>query len=124
MFRDWPSELWEQTAAAATLLASTTNRTVSRIVEPRTGRSTVFGQELSDAERKSLQMMAAAMTAKEAAAVLKVQPRTVRYYLNRAAAKLGVESRKEAVLKALAEGIIDLRHFPPAGFEQHSELHD
>jgi DNA-binding CsgD family transcriptional regulator len=66
--------------------------------------------------------MATAMTAKEVADVLGVQERTVRYYLDRAAEKLGVTSRKEAVLKAVADGIIDLRKFPQAGFKSSTKL--
>jgi hypothetical protein len=46
----------------------------------------------------------------------------VRYYLDRAAEKLGVRTRKEAVLKAVADGIVDTRQFPPAGF--HSGTKD
>jgi Response regulator containing a CheY-like receiver domain and an HTH DNA-binding domain len=69
-------------------------------------------------------MMAEAMTAKQAAAVLGVQPRTVRYYLDRAAEKLGVNTRREAVLKALADGIIDTRKFPLAGFESSMDTDD
>lgn len=117
-------EQWEASAASAALLASTTNRAVTRIILARNAANSALTQPLSDAERHALELMASAMTADEAASVLRVQPRTVRYYLDRAAEKLGVESRKEAVMKALAEGIIDLRHFPPAGFERHSELHD
>jgi LuxR family transcriptional regulator, quorum-sensing system regulator LasR len=121
-FAPEPDE-WERMAASVSLLASTTNKAVSRIVENRDGRSKVFGQALSEAERKSLEMMAGAMTARQVADVLKVQPGTVRYYLDRAAEKLGVETRREAVMKALAEGIIDIRQFPNAGFGPDTELH-
>jgi DNA-binding CsgD family transcriptional regulator len=109
-------EDWDATASAAALLAATTNKAVSRIIEARNERKAEHGEQLSDTERKCLEMMACAMTAEQAAAALKVRPRTVYYYLDRAAEKLGVTTRREAVMKALAEGIIDLRQFPKAGF--------
>jgi DNA-binding CsgD family transcriptional regulator len=112
---------WEATAAAAALLAGTTSRAMTRIIQAMNAAK-ALAQSLSEAERKCLEMMAAAMTARQAAAVLKVKPGTVRYYLDRAAEKLGVETRREAVMKALAEGIIDTRQFPNAGFGQDTEL--
>jgi len=113
--------LWEATAAAAALLAGTISRAMTRIVHAR-NIAKALAESLSEAERRCLEMMAAAMTAKQAATVLKVQPGTVRYYLDRAAEKLGVGTRKEAVMKALAEGIIDTRQFPNAGFGQDTEV--
>ena len=116
-------ELWQRTAGSASLLASTAIKSVCRIVEARDGQSKVFGQSLNEAERRALEMMAGAMTTTEIAAAMNVQPCTVRYYLDRAAEKLGVDTRKEAVLKALAEGIVDPRHFPDTPFGQETELH-
>lgn len=104
---------WEQVAAAAVLLASVTNKALTRIVA---ASSKAFGRALSVAELNALQLVASGNTGKQAAAKLGVKPRTIRYYLDRAAEKLGVETRKEAVLKAVAEGIVDTRKFPPAGF--------
>lgn len=113
-------EQWEATASVAALLAATGSKALCRIIEAKSDRG-VRGEALSDTERKCLEMMAAAMTAEEAAVALKVRPRTVRYYLDRAAEKLGVETRKEAVMKALAEGIIDIRQFPNAGFGHNTK---
>ncbi|MGQ0503252.1 MAG: LuxR C-terminal-related transcriptional regulator [Panacagrimonas sp.] len=59
-------------------------------------------------ELKALRLTANTMTAEEVAAALGVRPRTVRYYLDRAAEKLCVNSRKAAVAKALADGLVDL----------------
>lgn len=108
-------EQWETTSTAATLLASATNKALCRIIEAKSANA-AHAQELSENERKCLEMMASAMSAERVATALKVRRRTVYYYLDRAAEKLGVETRREAVMKALAEGIIDIRHFPKAGF--------
>ncbi|MDZ4078494.1 LuxR family transcriptional regulator [Hydrocarboniphaga sp.] len=115
---------WEITEVAVRLLASTAHKAVIAIIESRAGTTSLLGNPLTDAERRSLEMMASAMTAKQAAAVLGVQPRTVRYYLDRAAEKLGVDTRREAVIKALADSIIDTRKFPKAGFETSMDIDD
>jgi LuxR family transcriptional regulator, quorum-sensing system regulator SolR len=115
---------WERAAAAAALLASATNKAMTRLLEAASRRSPVFGRGLSEAERKALTLIATGATFKRAAQALGVKPRTVRYYLDRAAEKLGAATRKEAVLKALADGIIDTREFPPAGFGREPEDHD
>lgn len=110
---------WEKAASAMVMLASIAHRTMAR----GTRWHTNAGNEkpkLSEAEQQALLMTASAMTAKQVAAKLGVQPVTVRYYLNRAAAKLGVSSAKEAVAKALQEGLIDTRTFPRVGFSESS----
>ena len=108
---------WEKTASAAVMLASLAHRTLARA----TRRSAIQNKpQLSDAELQALQMTASAMTAKQVAAKLGVQPVTVRYYLNRAVTKLGVSSTKEAVTKALEEGLVDTRTFPRVGFSDSS----
>lgn len=112
---------WEQVAAAAALLASVTNRAVTRIIE---AGARAYGRALSKMELGTLQLIARGKTAREAANELDVKPRTIRYYLDRAAEKLGVESRKEVVLKAVAEGIVDPRQFPPAGFKKQGSEQD
>lgn len=104
---------WERAAVSVALLASATTKAVTRIVE---AKSKGFGRTLSENERRALTLMATGATAKQVATALNVKPRTVRYYLDRAAEKLGVRTRKEAVLKAVADGIVDTRQFPPAGF--------
>ena len=112
---------WEQVAAAAVLLASVTNKAVTRIVEASTK---AYGKALSTMELATMQLIAGGKTAKQAAEGLGVKPRTIRYYLDRAAEKLGVDSRKEALLKAVAEGIVDPRQFPPAGFKKQGSEQD
>jgi DNA-binding CsgD family transcriptional regulator len=115
------SDQWEVTEVSVRLLASTTHKALIQIVEARAGTSSAAGTPLTEAERRSLELMAVAMTAKEAADLLGVQERTVRYYLDRAAEKLGVNTRKEAVLRAVADGIIDTRKFPRAGFKSSTD---
>lgn len=108
---------WEQLASATVMLASLVHRTLARAAR----RSEIQGKpQLSTAEAQALQMTACAMTAKQIAAKLGVQPVTVRYYLSRAALKLGVSSTKEAVTKALEEGLVDTRSFPRVGFSESS----
>lgn len=112
---------WEQVAAAAVLLASVTNKALTRIVE---AGAKSYGKALSKMELEALQLIASGKTARQAAERLGVKPRTIRYYLDRVAEKLGIESRKEAVLKAVAEGIVDPREFPPAGFKNQGSEQD
>jgi len=112
---------WDQVAAAAVLLASVSNKAVTRIIEAGTR---AYGQALSATELRALQLVAGGCTGRQAAEALGVKARTVRYYLDRAAEKLGVASRKEALLKAVAEGIVDVREFPPAGFRTGTDSDD
>lgn len=108
---------WEATEASIRLLVSMTHKALIEIVEARDSENAIIGKPLSYAELQALGMMANAMTAQQAADKLGVQERTIRYYLDSAADKLGVETRKEAVLKAVADGIVDTREFPHAGFD-------
>ncbi len=112
------TEQWEQVSAGVVLLTSVTNKAVTRILE---ASAKTFGKALTASELRALEVLASGSTGKEAAAILGVKPRTIRYYLDRAADKLGVESRKEAVLKAVADGIVDTRQFPPAGFKSATD---
>jgi len=109
---------WEQTASASVMLASVMHRSFIRIAR-RGASSGLTGRSLlTTAELQALQMTASTMTAKQVAAALGVKPVTVRYYLARAAQKLGVDSGREAVAKALEEGLVDTRVFPRVGFSQ------
>ena len=45
-------------------------------------------------------------------------------YLSRAAEKLGVASGREAVAKALAEGLVETRIFPMVGFSDSASSID
>ena len=110
-----PAE-WEHTAAATVLLAASAHRALMRMARRHHSRTASGAGALSNAELQALQMTASAMTAAQVASLLGVKPGTVRYYLDRAAAKLGAASRREAVSKAIAQGIVDTRHFPMAGF--------
>ena len=109
---------WEQTSSASVMLASVAHRTLIRIARKGATTTPVEQAQLTGPELQALQMTAAAMTAKQVAAMLGVKPETVRYYLSRAASKLGVENGKEAVAKALASGLVDTRVFPMVGFSQ------
>jgi len=111
------SDDWERTAAAIAMLAGAVHRALIRLALARVSRLVGAKPALSESERRALEMTAAAMTAEQVAGVLGVQRGTVRYYLDRAAEKLDVSTRKEAVSKALESGIIDTRHFPNAGFD-------
>lgn len=115
---------WEKTASAAVMLASVAHRTLARIAR-RPAASSNEKSRLTVAELQTLQMTASAMTAKQVSAMLGVQPVTVRYYLARAAEKLGVASGREAVAKALEAGLVDTRTFPMVGFaESASDIED
>lgn len=109
---------WEQTASATVMLASVAHRTFSRFARRGASPALAGKSRLTTAELQALQMTASSMTAKQAAAMLGVKPVTVRYYLVRAAEKLGVASGREAVAKALAEGLVETRVFPRVGFSE------
>lgn len=109
---------WNQMASASRMLASQLQCTLTRLSkrdasDPSSGKS-----KLSRAEFQALQMTASAMTAKQVSNVLGVKPETVRYYLNRAAEKLGVRSSKLAVAKALSEGLVEMQVFPRVEFSE------
>jgi LuxR family transcriptional activator of conjugal transfer of Ti plasmids len=113
--------VWEQAAAAAVMFGAAAHRALARMARRRHERSKAKPPQLSTAELRALQMTATAMTAEQVARVMGVRPGTVRYYLDRAAAKLGAGSRKEAVAKAIAQGIVDTRIFPITGFSESAE---
>jgi len=112
---------WEHTAAAAVLLASSGHRALMRMAQRRSAHTSPDPRHLSNAELRALQMTAMAMTADQVAEMMGVKRGTVRYYLDRAAEKLGAASRKEAVAKAIAQGIVDTRTFPMTGFSGSTE---
>jgi DNA-binding CsgD family transcriptional regulator len=116
---------WAQVSSASVMLASVAHRTLSRIARRGAAPAAAGKSRLTVAELQSLQMTASAMTAKQVAAMLGVKPVTVRYYLARAAEKLAVASGREAVAKALAEGLVETRSFPMVGFaESASDVDD
>lgn len=118
------AEDWNQTASSSVMLASLAHRTLTRIAKRGTSVASTGKSQLTTAELQALQMTASAMTAKQAGAMLGVKPETVRYYLSRAAEKLGVSSGREAVAKALAEGLVETRVFPMVGFSESASSID
>jgi DNA-binding CsgD family transcriptional regulator len=107
---------WERTSMSAQLLGRVAHRALVRIAQARTSHRRECKPLLSHMELRALQLTAMAMTADEAAARLNVKRATIRYYLDRAATKLRVPTRKQAVTKAISEGLIETRIFPMAGF--------
>ncbi len=108
--------LWKHTSTAVSMLTGAIHRALIRLTLARIARADLAKEPLSESELKAIAMTASSMTAKEVAKVLGVQRGTVHYYLDRAAVKFGVATHKEAITKALAEGIVDVRNFPKAGF--------
>lgn len=116
---------WAQTASASVMLASVAHRTFIRIARGSASPASSEKSRLTTAELQALQMTASAMTARQVAAMLGVKPVTVRYYLARAAEKLGVAGSREAVAKALAQGLVDTSVLPMVGFsESASDIDD
>jgi DNA-binding NarL/FixJ family response regulator len=66
------------------------------------------GPRLSERELEVLRLTARGMSSKEIAASLQISQRTVEGHLNNIYAKLGVNSRTEAVVHAAARGLISL----------------
>lgn len=115
---------WSQTASASVMLASLAHRTLIRIAKRGASEASKGKSKLTTAELQALQMTASAMTAKQVGALLGVKPETVRYYLSRAAEKLGVSNGREAVAKALADGLVETRIFPMVGFSESASSID
>lgn len=63
---------------------------------------------LTDRERQLLQLLADGQTPKEVAEALFIAPKTVRNHLTKIYAKLGVESRSQAIVEALKLGLVEL----------------
>ncbi len=64
--------------------------------------------QLTDRERQLLQLLADGQTPKQVADALFISPKTVRNHLTKIYAKLGVESRSQAIVEALRYGIVEL----------------
>lgn len=64
--------------------------------------------QLTDRERQLLQLLADGQTPKEVADALFIAPKTVRNHLTKIYAKLGVESRSQAIVEALKLGIVEI----------------
>jgi DNA-binding CsgD family transcriptional regulator len=73
--------------------------------QPRTqGRLTPVALGLSPREREVVQLVAAGLRNKEIALRLQISEKTVKFHLGRIFDKLGVDSRTELLLRAIAEG--------------------
>lgn len=64
--------------------------------------------KLTDREQQLLQLLADGQSPKEVAEALFIAPKTVRNHLTKIYAKLGVESRSQAIVEALKLGIVEL----------------
>jgi DNA-binding CsgD family transcriptional regulator len=75
--------------------------------QPRTpGRLTPVALGLSPREREVVQLVAAGLRNKEIALHLQISEKTVKFHLGRIFDKLGVDSRTELLLRAIAEGML------------------
>ena len=72
-----------------------------------------FSAELSDRELEVLQLTARGLTNKEIGNMLHISNRTVQGHLRKIFTKLDVNSRTEAVTKAMALGILDVEYDQP-----------
>jgi DNA-binding NarL/FixJ family response regulator len=103
-----------QAAHAGRQVLSMPARDAAPILDPKPRATTadrVVGQDgpqLTDRERQLLQLLADGRTPKQAADALGISPKTVRNHLTKVYAKLGVESRSQAIVEALRHGIVDL----------------
>lgn len=73
-------------------------------------RQTAVSAEISDREREVLRLTAKGLTNKEIGSQLHISNRTVQGHLRKIFSKLDVNSRTEAVTKAIALGLLDLSH--------------
>lgn len=104
---------WERCAEGLTLLVGALQRRVSRMLRARRPN---LADRLTEAERRCLAIMAAGATMAEAGERLGLRPRTVRYYLDRAAEKLDVDTPKDAILRAVALGLVNRNGLPALQF--------
>ncbi|MDE0839145.1 MAG: LuxR family transcriptional regulator [Kiritimatiellae bacterium] len=112
------AELWKRTKAALILLTATLQRTVHQLIKSRDCRLRRLqpNRALSETERRCVQLIAMGRTAEQTAVVLGVKTRTIGYYLDRVAEKLGATSRKEAVALAISSHLVETRRYPPLTF--------
>jgi DNA-binding CsgD family transcriptional regulator len=76
------------------------------------GRLTPVALGLSPREREVVQLVAAGLRNKEIARRLQISEKTVKFHLGRIFDKLGVDSRTELLLRAIAEGML-VPGYPP-----------
>ncbi len=84
------------------------DHSLSRTLALRAGRRVEDGPRLSDRELEVLRQTGRGLASKEIAARLQISQRTVEGHLNNIYAKLGVNSRTEAVVQAASRGLIRL----------------
>lgn len=85
------------------------------------GQARGDGSQLSDREREVLTLVARGMTDRDAAKVLFLSPKTVRYYLGMAMRKLGATSRTGAAVAAAEAGLISTGAKPPAAGSRNGQ---
>jgi DNA-binding NarL/FixJ family response regulator len=85
---------------------SVTNDIIRQFMKDKNGKKT--NQSLNPREMDTLKVAAKGMRNKEIAKELNISDRTVQAHLNNIFNKLEVNSRTEAVLKAVKEGLLDI----------------
>jgi DNA-binding CsgD family transcriptional regulator len=95
----------DTTALTRALLQVVAHAAVERALALRDGRSPAVSA-LSAREAQCLRQVAIGLPDAEIGALLGISPRTVRFHVDSAKAKLGVSTRIQAVAKALRERII------------------
>lgn len=109
-----PRATWPRVGLALHLITSAATRAAVAIFEKEGPEVPKPAIEFSGDERQCLELRAQGRTAKEIADELGfASERTVHNHLDKAAEKLGVKTRGEAVTEALALGLIRKRHFGP-----------
>jgi len=109
-----PRAAWPRIGTALHLITSAATRAAVAIFEKEAPEQPKPAVEFSGDERQCLELTAQGRTAKEIADELAfASERTVYYHLDKAAEKLRVKNRREAVTEALALGLIRKRHFGP-----------
>jgi DNA-binding CsgD family transcriptional regulator len=99
----------ENAAIVAGMLAAILHRASLRVLGHSARRQAA--PQLSAAELRCLELLAAGETRAAAARALGVKARTVRYYLDRASEKLGTASHRETLIKAVGIGLVAAARF-------------
>lgn len=96
----------DTTGLARSLLHIVGHAAVDRAFELREGKRPSGGSNLSVRETQCLRYVAIGYPDAEIGRILGISPRTVRFHVDSAKAKLGVSTRVQAVAKALREHVI------------------
>lgn len=114
---------WELLSPAMTLLLSSLHKAVDRLTESARARRGELSQALTATERRCLELMARGHTAEEVAQGLGLKPRTIRYHVNQVVHRWGLNTVREAIVKAITDGAIDLTPLTDVKFST-VELYD